>query len=110
MRRPLSTSGLAYPSCSDGGLSVPPIEYQRAVSSVPSGPMIYEGPNTSKNPDEAIPGFEIIRARRADFLRAAAHNRLHQTPTRLDAHIQSFAFEQVSFCNLSMFIIDGRHM
>lgn len=31
--------------------------------------MIYEGPSTSDNPDEAIPGFEIIRARRADFLR-----------------------------------------
>jgi hypothetical protein len=31
--------------------------------------MIYEGPNTSGDPNEAIPGFEIIRARRADFIR-----------------------------------------
>jgi hypothetical protein len=30
--------------------------------------MIYEGPNTSDDPNEGIPGFEIIRARRADFL------------------------------------------
>jgi hypothetical protein len=31
--------------------------------------MIYEGPRTSDDPNEAIPGFEIIRARRADFLK-----------------------------------------
>jgi hypothetical protein len=32
--------------------------------------MIYEGPSTSDDPNEAIPGFEIIRSRRADFLKA----------------------------------------
>jgi hypothetical protein len=31
--------------------------------------MIYEGPSTSADPNEAIPGFEIIRARRSDFIR-----------------------------------------
>jgi hypothetical protein len=30
--------------------------------------VIYQGPNTSENPDEAISGLEIIRARRAHFL------------------------------------------
>ena len=30
--------------------------------------MIYQGPNTSENPDEAIAGLEIIKARRAHFL------------------------------------------
>jgi hypothetical protein len=32
--------------------------------------MIYEGPSTSDDENEAIRGFEIIRARRADFLKA----------------------------------------
>ena len=31
--------------------------------------VIYQGPNTSCDPNEAIPGLEIIRARRADFIR-----------------------------------------
>jgi hypothetical protein len=30
--------------------------------------VIYQGPNTSENPDEAIAGLEIIKARRAHFL------------------------------------------
>jgi hypothetical protein len=30
--------------------------------------IIYQGPNVSSDPDEAIPGLEIIRARRAHFL------------------------------------------
>jgi hypothetical protein len=29
----------------------------------------HTGPNISKDPDEAIPGFELIRARRARFIR-----------------------------------------
>ena len=32
--------------------------------------VIYEGPNPSDDPDEAIPGLQIIRARRARFIRA----------------------------------------
>ena len=31
--------------------------------------VIYEGPSTSADPNEAIPGFEIIRTRRADFIK-----------------------------------------
>jgi hypothetical protein len=31
--------------------------------------VIYEGPNTSGKPGEAIEGLEIIRARRAHFIR-----------------------------------------
>ena len=31
--------------------------------------VIYEGPSTSINPNESISGFEIIRARRADFFK-----------------------------------------
>ena len=31
--------------------------------------VIYSGPNTSANPDEAIPGFELIRARPTAFIR-----------------------------------------
>jgi hypothetical protein len=30
--------------------------------------VIYQGPNTSLDPNEAIPGLEIIRARRAHFI------------------------------------------
>ena len=30
--------------------------------------VIYQGPNTSHNADEAIAGFELIRARRAHFI------------------------------------------
>jgi hypothetical protein len=30
--------------------------------------VVYQGPNTSENPDEAIGGLEIIRARRAHFI------------------------------------------
>jgi hypothetical protein len=32
--------------------------------------VIFSGPNTSNDPNEAIPGFEVIRARRACFIRA----------------------------------------
>ena len=32
--------------------------------------VIYSGPNTSSDPNEAIPGFELIRARRTAFIRA----------------------------------------
>jgi hypothetical protein len=32
--------------------------------------VIYEGPNPSSDPAEAIAGFEVIRARRARFIRA----------------------------------------
>jgi hypothetical protein len=35
--------------------------------------VIYQGPNTSNNPDEAIAGLEIIRARRGYFLRPDGH-------------------------------------
>jgi hypothetical protein len=35
--------------------------------------VIYQGPNTSENPDEAISGLEIIRARRAHFILPDGH-------------------------------------
>jgi hypothetical protein len=31
--------------------------------------VIYAGPNTSSDPNEAIPGFELFHARRARFIR-----------------------------------------
>jgi hypothetical protein len=30
--------------------------------------IVYEGPNVSTNAGEALPGFEVIRARRSDFI------------------------------------------
>jgi hypothetical protein len=50
-----------------GGIMITVVE-ERLRSWALAG-MIYEGPSTSDDPNEAIPGFEIIRARRADFLR-----------------------------------------
>jgi hypothetical protein len=64
------------------GGGVPPENF--AFSGISGGPMlmviqgrlrswalagvVYQGPNTSENPDEAIAGLEIIKARRAHFL------------------------------------------
>lgn len=69
------------------GGGVPPENF--AFSGISGGPMlmviqgrlrswalagvIYQGPNTSENPDEAIAGLEIIKARRAHFLLPNGH-------------------------------------
>jgi hypothetical protein len=50
-----------------GGLMLTVV--QSALRSWMLAGVIYEGPSTSANPDEAIAGLEIIRARRAHFIR-----------------------------------------
>ncbi len=51
-----------------GGPMLSVIEHRGLRSWALAG-VIYEGPNSSCNPAEAIPGLEIIRARRAHFIR-----------------------------------------
>lgn len=57
-----------------GGISGAPMLYNvltRAGLLVNSlAGVIYSGPNTSQNPDEAIAGFELFRARPATYIRA----------------------------------------
>jgi hypothetical protein len=56
-----------------GGISSAPMIYNTLINggifvNALAG-VIFSGPNTSDNPEEAIRGFELIRARRADFIR-----------------------------------------
>lgn len=51
-----------------GGPMLSVIEYKGLIRSWALAGVIYEGPNTSDKPGEAIPGLEIVRARRAHFI------------------------------------------
>lgn len=52
-----------------GGPMLSVIEGRAGLRSWSLAGVIYEGPNPASNPDEAIPGLQIIRARRAHFIR-----------------------------------------
>lgn len=52
-----------------GGPMLSVIEYKGLLRSWALAGVIYEGPSTSGDPDESIAGLEIIRARRAHFIR-----------------------------------------
>jgi hypothetical protein len=51
-----------------GGPMLSVIEYKGLIRSWALAGVIYEGPNTSEKPGEAIPGLEIVRARRAHYI------------------------------------------
>jgi hypothetical protein len=53
-----------------GGISGGPMltVVQNTLRSWALAGVIYQGPNTSLEPDECIPGFEVIRTRRAHFI------------------------------------------
>ncbi|MGH8251703.1 MAG: hypothetical protein ACREVI_13590 [Steroidobacteraceae bacterium] len=53
-----------------GGPMLSVIEYRGLLRSWALAGVIYEGPSTSPDPDLSIAGLEIIRARRAYFIRA----------------------------------------
>jgi hypothetical protein len=53
-----------------GGPMVYVVEKKSGIRLNALAGVIYSGPNTSTDPNEAIPGFELIRARRARFIRS----------------------------------------
>lgn len=70
---PVLGEGLPPENYDFGGISGGPmltvVEAQGGIRSWRLAGVIYQGPNTAENENEAIPGFEVIRARRADFIR-----------------------------------------
>ena len=70
---PTLGEGLPPENFDFGGISGSPLLYVTIKGSLflnAFAGVIVAGPNTSDNPDEAIRGFELIRARRARFIRA----------------------------------------
>src|SRR5258707_947144 len=72
--KPAREDGIPTENFNFGGISGGPMLY---VVETKSGlrcnslaGVIYAGPNTSDDPNEAIPGFELFHARRARFIRA----------------------------------------
>jgi hypothetical protein len=67
---PVLGGGIPPENFDFGGISGGPMlmVIQGGLRSWALAGVIYQGPNTSENPSEAISGLEIIRARRAHFL------------------------------------------
>jgi hypothetical protein len=71
---PVLAGGVPPENFDFGGISGGPVikivETDTGIRTYALAGIIYQGPNTADDPDQAIAGFEVIRARHADFLLA----------------------------------------
>ena len=72
---PMLGQGIPPENFDFGGISGGPMlmVIQGSLRSLALAGVIYQGPNTSEDPAEAISGLEIIRARRAHFILSDGH-------------------------------------